>query len=127
MTYLLKGTLSATTYPGTNPGDTFTLTITTDGFGGVCTVANGHLLSITGTLDGTPYDITLTNGYPASPSFSPPVGLTGQGQLGAGGSFNNSIFTYDPTGFTLADEDNGASGVWASAPCPKNAQGVQGV
>jgi hypothetical protein len=124
--FSIKGTISATDYPGTNPGDIFTLTVTTDGFAGMCTVANGHLISVTGNLDGTPYDITLTNGYPASPSFNPATNrLTGQGQLGAGGPFNVSIFTYDPNGFSLADENNGASGVFSGAsPCPKNAQGV---
>jgi len=111
-TFLIHGTISATDFPGTNPGDTFTLTVVTDGFAGVCTVANGHLISVTGTIDGTAYDITLTNTYPASPTFTPPNALTGQGQLAAGGSFNNAIFTYDPATFTLADEDLAASGVF---------------
>jgi hypothetical protein len=118
MTFSVKGTIQATTFPGTNPGDVFTLTVVTDGFSGVCTVANGHLISVTGSLDGTPYDITLTNGYPASPTFdSTTNGLTGQGQLGLAGPFLSAIFTYDPVaGFTIADENNGASGVFASGP-----------
>lgn len=123
--FLVKGTIQSTDYPGTNPGDTFTLTVTTDGFSGVCTVANGHLISITGNLDGTPYDITLTNGYPGSPTFNPATHeLAGQGNLAAGGPFNSSLFTYDHTGWTLADEDNGAAGIFAPAGCPKNSQGV---
>jgi hypothetical protein len=112
-TFLIRGTIQTTNYLGTNPGDTFTLTVVTDGFSGLCTVANGHLISVTGSLDGTPYDITLTNGYPANPTFNPATNvLTGQGTLAAAGPFISSIFTYDSTGFTIADEDNGASGVF---------------
>ncbi len=111
-TFLVKGTISDTNFAGTNPGDTFTLTIVTDGFAGICSVANGHLISVTGNLDGTAYDITLTNGYPANPTFTPPNGLTGQGNLAAGGPFNSALFSYDPTAFTLADENSGASGTF---------------
>jgi hypothetical protein len=124
--FLVKGSISATTFPGTNPGDLFTLTVVTDGFSGLCTVANGHLISVTGTIEGTAYDITLTNGYPANPSFNPTTkGLTGQGSLPVGGLVGLSIFTYDPATFTIAGENDGANGVFPAAPgCPKNAQGV---
>jgi hypothetical protein len=112
-TFFVKGTILATDYLGTNPGDLFTLTIVTDGFSGVCTVANGHLLSVTGNIEGTAYDITLTNGYPANPAFNPLTNsLTGQGSLPAGGLIGLSIFTYDPTAFTIAGENNGASGAF---------------
>jgi hypothetical protein len=111
MTFTIKGTILETNYAGTIVGDTFTLTVVTDGFAGVSTVANGHLISVTGNLDGTVYDITATNGYPANPSFNPATnGLSGQGFLAAGGPFGNSLFTYDPTTFTIADEGSGAAG-----------------
>jgi hypothetical protein len=110
-TFLLKGTILATTFAGTNIGDTFTLTVTTDGFNGICTVANGHLISVTGTLDGSTYDITVTDGYPANPSFNPATnGLSGEGIL-AGGFFTG-LFTYNPTSFTIVDENNDAAGVF---------------
>jgi hypothetical protein len=111
--FLIKGTILATTFPGTNPGDTFTLTVVTDGFSGLCTVANGHLTSVTGSLDGTPYDITLVNGYPANPSFNPGTNaLTGQGQLGAGGPFDSAIFTINSTSFSIEDEEAAATGTF---------------
>lgn len=110
-TFLVKGTILDTNYAGTNVGDIFTLTVVTDGFAGVCTVANGHLISVTGSLDGTAYDITATNGYPGSPTFTPATnGLNGQGFLAAGGPFGDSLFTYDATSFTIVDEGSGASG-----------------
>jgi hypothetical protein len=124
-TFLVKGTILVTNYAGTHVGDMFTLSVVTDGFTGVCTIANGHLISVTGNLDGTPYDITATNGYPANPTFTPASnGLNGQGFLAAGGPFSASLFTYDPTTFTIVDEGVGASGSFAAPGCPKNAQGV---
>jgi hypothetical protein len=113
-TFTIHGTVQATTYAGTLPGDTFTLTVVTDGFAGICTVANGHLISVTGTIEGTAYDITLTNGYPANPAYNPATnGLTGQGSLPAGGLVGLSIFTYDPATWTLAGENDGANGVFS--------------
>ncbi len=111
-TFLVTGTILVTDFPGTNPGDTFTLTVTTDGFSGVCTVANGHLISVTGNIDGTGYDITADGGYPASPTFNSVTnGLTGQGALAASVfSLSGAIFTYNPASFTLAGENNFASG-----------------
>jgi hypothetical protein len=110
-TFLIKGTILETNYAGTNVGDTFTLTVVTDGFAGVCTVANGHLISVTGNLDGTVYDVTATGGYPANPTFNPATnGLSGSGFLAAGGPFGDGLFTYHPTSFTIADESAGAAG-----------------
>jgi hypothetical protein len=118
-TFLIKGTILTTNYPGTNIGDTFTLTVVTDGFAGDCTVANGHLISVTGSLDGTAYDITATGGYPANPIFNPAIGLGGGGLgfaggfLAAGGPFGDGLFTYNPASWTIADESFGASGIFA--------------
>jgi hypothetical protein len=110
-TFLIKGTILVTNYAGTNVGDVFTLTVVTDGFAGVCTVANGHLISVTGTLDGTVYDITATGGYPAFPEFNTGTnGLSGAGFLAAGGPFGDGLFTYNATSFTIVDEGSGASG-----------------
>ena len=125
-TFTVVGTvLGANGYVNVHIGDSWTLTIVTDGFLGVCTVANGHLLSITGSLIISSYDITLTSGYPAFPTFdSRTNALNGETNgLSSITGFLTGLFDYNPISWTVEDESAGASGSIA-APCPKNAQGV---
>ena len=114
------------TVPGVNPGDTFIITVTTDGRSTLCTIANGGIVSVTGTVYGSSFDITTGGGYPGLPSLNPATGdFTINGPTLTGGLVAGLVWVSGGFVYSVNGEITGIDGTFPMViSCPTNAQGV---